>query len=95
MKCPNYFLFGSDEHSVCNIETANLDGETNLKIRIALPVTTVLSNAVALSQLEGDILCDLPNPNLYEFNGTLRLANQEPFSLGTPYREYFIYAALT
>ena len=77
-----FVSYCSEEHSVCHIETANLDGETNLKIRQALPATAVLSSGTALSQIDGHLLCDLPNRNLYDFNGTLRLDGQD-FPLGS------------
>ena len=64
----------SEPHSLCYIETANLDGETNLKIRQALPATANLLSATALTTcLVGQLHCDLPNRHLYEFNGTLKL----------------------
>ena len=77
------FVFDSEPQSLCYIETANLDGETNLKIRQALPATSSLLTATALSDLHGVLQCDLPNRNLYEFNGTLKLPKYEPLSLGT------------
>ena len=67
---------------MCYIETANLDGETNLKIRQALPATANLLRATALSSLIGVLFCELPNRHLYEFNGTLRLAKCEALPLG-------------
>jgi len=75
-------LSSSEPQSLCYIETANLDGETNLKIRQALPATSSLLTATALSDLHGVLQCDLPNRNLYEFNGTLKLPKYEPLSLG-------------
>ena len=67
---------------MCYIETANLDGETNSKVRRAVSATAVLSSATASTQIDGYLLCDRPNRNLYDFKGTLRLDGQE-FSLGT------------
>jgi phospholipid-transporting ATPase len=32
--------------------------------------------------LQGTLHCELPNRHLYEFTGTLRLANHEPLALG-------------
>ena len=73
----------SEPHSLCYIETANLDGETNLKIRQALPTTAKLLSVTALRDLQGILHCELPNRHLYEFNGTLRLTKYEPLALGT------------
>nr|CAG4646034.1 EOG090X00X3 [Macrothrix elegans] len=75
-------LSSSEPHSLCYIETANLDGETNLKIRQALPTTANLLSASALSELHGILHCEQPNRHLYEFNGTLRLTKHEPLALG-------------
>ena len=72
----------SENQSVCYLETSNLDGETNLKIRKALPVTADVSSVAVLDQTDGYMLCDLPNRNLYDFNATLRLSDQN-FSLGS------------
>lgn len=72
----------SEPHSLCYIETANLDGETNLKIRQALPTTAKLLSVSALGHLQGTLHCELPNRHLYEFTGTLRLTNHEPLALG-------------
>nr|CAG4636771.1 EOG090X00X3 [Ceriodaphnia reticulata] len=75
-------ISSSEPHSLCYIETANLDGETNLKIRQALPTTAKLLSVSALKDLQGILHCELPNRHLYEFNGTLRLAKYEPLALG-------------
>jgi hypothetical protein len=53
--------------------------ETILKIRQALPASTKLLSASALSGLSGVLFCELPNRNLYEFYETLRLAKCELF----------------
>lgn len=58
------------------IETANLDGETNLKIRQALPSTAKILDTRDLQQFKGTIECELPNRHLYEFNGVLKEENK-------------------
>lgn len=58
------------------IETANLDGETNLKIRQALPSTANLMTVNDLSHFFGTIECEAPNRHLYEFNGVLKQTNK-------------------
>jgi phospholipid-transporting ATPase len=47
-------LSSSDKESQCYIETANLDGETNLKIRTALTGTKLLKDAATLASLRGN-----------------------------------------
>lgn len=54
------------------IETANLDGETNLKIRQALTNTSRLTSINELKDLSGTIECEPPNRHLYEFTGVLK-----------------------
>ena len=85
-----FFFFFSEPHSLCYIETANLDGETNLKIRQALSATSKLLSATALSDLHGILQCELPNRNLYEFSGTLKLPKYEPLPLGMPLLQLFV-----
>lgn len=60
---------------MCYIETMNLDGETNLKIRQGLPETTHLTDIKDLNKFRGIIECDLPNKLIYDFTGTLTLPN--------------------
>lgn len=57
---------------MCFIETANLDGETNLKIRQGVTATAKLLETKDLMQLQGRIECELPNRQLYEFNGVFK-----------------------
>ncbi|XP_074026035.1 ATPase phospholipid transporting 8A1 isoform X3 [Leptinotarsa decemlineata] len=75
-------LSSSEPQGMSFIETANLDGETNLKIRQALPSTAVVTNTHDLKQLSGTVECEPPNKLLYEFNGVLKLSNKSPEPLG-------------
>jgi len=70
-------LTSSEPNGMCYIETANLDGETNLKIRQSLPCTSVCltSEQMKASLASAVIECDLPNPRLYEFEGRLLMPN--------------------
>lgn len=58
------------------IETANLDGETNLKIRQAIQSTSKLTGINDLKQLYGTVECEPPNRHLYEFTGVLKESNK-------------------
>lgn len=58
------------------VETANLDGETNLKIRQALPSTAKLTAISDLKGLGGTVECEPPNRHLYEFTGILKETNK-------------------
>uniref|UniRef100_A0A8C4JQD3 Phospholipid-transporting ATPase n=1 Tax=Dromaius novaehollandiae TaxID=8790 RepID=A0A8C4JQD3_DRONO len=72
----------SEPQAMCYIETANLDGETNLKIRQGLCQTASLQSREELMKVSGRIECEGPNRHLYDFVGTLRLDGQSPVSVG-------------
>merc|ERR1711935_592712 len=53
-------------------ETAELDGESNLKSRQSEEATNQMGeDEVALSQFNGHIICEPPNSNLSRFEGTM------------------------
>ena len=58
------------------IETANLDGETNLKVRQAHPDTSNLLDTNELMNFKANIQCEAPNRHLYEFSGILHETNK-------------------
>jgi len=62
-------ISSSEPNSICYIQTSNLDGETNLKIRQAHMKTSKLLDSVNLGQLNAEIECEMPNQRLYEFSG--------------------------
>ena len=55
------------------IDTCNLDGETNLKVRQSLPQTKDVVDPQSASQFNTTIYCDDPNNVLYTFNGYFEL----------------------
>ncbi|KAM7414787.1 hypothetical protein PAMA_019549 [Pampus argenteus] len=61
----------SEPYGLCYIETAELDGETNLKVRQALTVTSDLGDIVKLMDFDGEVICEPPNNKLDKFTGTL------------------------
>ncbi|XP_068123083.1 phospholipid-transporting ATPase IB isoform X7 [Hyperolius riggenbachi] len=67
---------------MCYIETSNLDGETNLKIRQGLPATSSLQSLDDLVKITGRVECEGPNRHLYDFTGTLRLESNSPVAVG-------------
>nr|XP_046164134.1 LOW QUALITY PROTEIN: phospholipid-transporting ATPase IA-like [Oncorhynchus gorbuscha] len=75
-------LASSEPHAMCYIETSNLDGETNLKIRQGLQVTAHDKDADSLSRLRGCMECESPNRHLYDFVGVIRLEGHSPVPLG-------------
>ncbi|XP_058227240.1 probable phospholipid-transporting ATPase 4 isoform X3 [Rhododendron vialii] len=66
----------SYEDGICYVETMNLDGETNLKVKRALEVTLTLDDDMTFKDFTGKISCEDPNPNLYTFMGNLEYDRQ-------------------
>ncbi|XP_029436278.1 phospholipid-transporting ATPase ID isoform X2 [Rhinatrema bivittatum] len=64
-------LSSSEPHGLCYIETAELDGETNMKVRQAIPVTSELGDTNKLAKFDGEVVCEPPNNKLDKFSGTL------------------------
>ncbi|XP_032070253.1 phospholipid-transporting ATPase ID [Thamnophis elegans] len=74
-------LCSSEPHSLTYIETTELDGETNLKVKQALTVTAGLGGDLqALSSFNGEIRCEAPNNRLGRFTGTL-IFKKEKYAL--------------
>ncbi len=77
-------LASSEPEGLCYIETANLDGETNLKIKQAIPETAHLVSPAELSRLGGRLRSEQPNSSLYTYEGTLTVpagGGEKEFSL--------------
>ncbi|KAH9709261.1 phospholipid-transporting ATPase 3 [Citrus sinensis] len=70
------FLASTNADGVCYIETANLDGETNLKIRKALERTWDYLTPEKASEFKGEVQCEQPNNSLYTFTGNLIMQKQ-------------------
>ncbi len=66
-------LASSEPEGLCYIETANLDGETNLKIKQAIPETADLVSPSELSRLGGRMRSEQPNSSLYTYEATLTM----------------------
>uniref|UniRef100_A0A3B4ZB47 Phospholipid-transporting ATPase n=1 Tax=Stegastes partitus TaxID=144197 RepID=A0A3B4ZB47_9TELE len=64
-------LSSSEPHGLCYIETAELDGETNMKVRQSVSVTSELGDQNNLASFDGEVVCEPPNNKLDRFCGTL------------------------
>jgi phospholipid-transporting ATPase len=64
------FLGAENEEGTCYIETMQLDGETNLKIKKAVDHTKH-HNQHTLGGFLGTVHCEPPNSRLYTFVGNL------------------------
>uniref|UniRef100_A0A8C2G715 ATPase phospholipid transporting 8B1 n=1 Tax=Cyprinus carpio TaxID=7962 RepID=A0A8C2G715_CYPCA len=65
-------LSSSNPNSLCYVETAELDGETNLKFKMGLKVTDErLQEEDQLARYNALILCEEPNNRLDKFMGTM------------------------
>lgn len=70
-------LSSSYEDAICYVETMNLDGETNLKLKQALEQTSSLHDDSSFQNFKAVIRCEDPNANLYSFVGSLDLQEQQ------------------
>ncbi|KAF7898689.1 hypothetical protein EAF00_005135 [Botryotinia globosa] len=65
-------LSTSDPDGACYVETKNLDGETNLKVRHALRSGRSIKHARDCERTEFAIDSEAPHPNLYQYSGVAR-----------------------
>jgi phospholipid-translocating ATPase len=65
-------LSTSDPDALCFVETKNLDGETNLKVRKAINATCKISSEEDLEHSRFTLDSEPPHANLYSYNGVLR-----------------------
>ncbi|KAF0031111.1 hypothetical protein F2P81_015666 [Scophthalmus maximus] len=70
-------LSSSEPLNLVYVETAELDGETNLKVKQALTVTGEMGDGIdELAGFNGEVRCEPPNNRLDKFKGTLTLHGQ-------------------
>ncbi|GMT30980.1 hypothetical protein PFISCL1PPCAC_22277, partial [Pristionchus fissidentatus] len=70
-------LSSSEPAGIAYIETANLDGETNLKIRKGLPQTAshVTEDKLTAELRQVASFCEQPNKRLYSFQGFMQISH--------------------
>jgi phospholipid-transporting ATPase len=60
------------------MQTTNLDGESNLKVRSALSQTKTMANELQLSASKIVCICANPNEHIYVFDSQLKLSPDAP-----------------
>ncbi|CAO2614403.1 Phospholipid-transporting ATPase VA [Lemmus lemmus] len=85
-------LSSSDPDGLCHIETANLDGETNLKRRQVVRGFSELVSEFNPLTFTGVIECEKPNNNLSRFRGCIIHSNGERAGL---YKENLLLRGCT
>jgi phospholipid-translocating ATPase len=71
-------LSTSDADGACYVETKNLDGETNLKVRQALRCGQSIKHAKDCERAQFWIESEAPQANLYKYNGVVKWHQQVP-----------------
>lgn len=72
----------SDANSICHIETANLDGETNLKQREVVKGLNMGNSRFYPGQFSYKLRCALPDNHIHRFHGTLVSDSGREISVG-------------
>ncbi|XP_045432654.1 LOW QUALITY PROTEIN: phospholipid-transporting ATPase IK-like [Pipistrellus kuhlii] len=76
-------LASTEPSSLCYVETADIDGETNLKYRQALLVThNQLTTEMNMAFFHGKVVCEEPNSRMHYFMGHLEWEGKK-FSLNS------------
>uniref|UniRef100_A0A8C2D5K3 Phospholipid-transporting ATPase n=1 Tax=Cyprinus carpio TaxID=7962 RepID=A0A8C2D5K3_CYPCA len=71
-------LSSSEPLNLVYIETAELDGDTNLKVKQSLTVTGDMGDSLEdLAAFNGEVCCEPPNNRLDRFTGTLTFGTQK------------------
>ena len=70
------FLSSSDGKGIAYVNTANLDGESNLKEKLAVDQTKGIASTAMLSDLRLFVECDKPNSN-FTWSCNVQVFNQE------------------
>src|SRR5690554_4562062 len=65
-------LSTSMDEGACFVETSELDGETNLKRKTALTLTSEFTRLEQISRLGGKITTEMPNERLSRLDGRVK-----------------------
>ncbi|XP_010970522.2 phospholipid-transporting ATPase VB isoform X2 [Camelus bactrianus] len=76
-------LFSSDPSGICHLETANLDGETNLKQRRVVKGFSQQEVQFQPERFHNTIICEKPNNHLNRFRGYMEHPDQTRTGFGS------------
>ena len=65
-----FLLKSSRDNGIAYVDTMNLDGETNMKEKLAMPQIQELSDNNVIN-FDGEIICDIPNENLEKWDANI------------------------
>ncbi|KAI8617964.1 hypothetical protein BC830DRAFT_1227198 [Chytriomyces sp. MP71] len=68
-----FIVSSSELDGVCYVETKNLDGETNLKIRRGFPEFSTIKTPSECEYIQGFLDSELPSANLFTYNGNIQI----------------------
>lgn len=74
-------LSASGDQGGSYIDTCNLDGETNLKLKSSMAATVHADTATKVANLKGTIEYERPNKRLYTFLGKLNSDGQQTLAI--------------
>ncbi|KAK9368795.1 hypothetical protein V1509DRAFT_64771 [Lipomyces kononenkoae] len=80
-------LATSDSDGACYVETKNLDGETNLKVRQAVRCGAKIKHSRDCERAAFIIESEAPHPNLYSYSGVVRWSQRNPTDPRLPPQE--------
>lgn len=80
-------LSTSDPDGACYVETKNLDGETNLKVRQALHAGRKCRHARDCEKAEFVIESEGPQPNLYQYSGVVHWQQRDQLNPEAPKKD--------
>jgi len=69
-------VYSTNPEGIGYIETASLDGETNLKVRKAPQTICRLYSPQSPDTVLGRVVCELPNNRLYNFDGYFEMSDE-------------------